>query len=90
MDDALANPQRDGLRNVNQSFQIDLREDVLQGLGDVFYLYTSPNNGGLITGWTVVAKVRDRERLQRVTDRLLGMLRAFGGGNDAPAVRRMA
>ncbi len=67
---------RDGIRELEEGLlRLRLREDLLQALGDSMYLYTAPGGGGIITGWTAVAEVKDRNRLQRINDMLLGFAR---------------
>ena len=71
-----------GLGQLEQAFGINLREDVLQSLGDVWCVYNSPGEGGLvITGLTAVVPVKDHRRLLRVHERLLATARSEMGRN---------
>ena len=46
---------------------VDVREDLLGSLGDVWRFYTSPREGGFWTGWTLSVSVRDAARLKERT-----------------------
>jgi type II secretory pathway pseudopilin PulG len=60
------------LKRIADHMGIDLREDLLKPLGDVWCLYNAPSEGGLvITGLTLVVPVRDAERLAKTHARLL-------------------
>jgi hypothetical protein len=87
IDPRAAIEMREGMRGMEDFFQLRIRDDVLQGVGDVWYLYTAPSSGGLLTGWTAVARVRDRQKLQRVNSLLIAMMGA--AGEFGPQVRRM-
>lgn len=83
------------LGQMQNDLDLDLREDVLKPLGDVWCLYNSPGEGGLLfTGTTLVVKVNDPKRLAKAHERLLARLRAEmdrGGGSRrraAPAILR--
>ena len=73
-------------QNLEQSLGFRLREDLLASLGDVWQLYTSPREGGFISGWTLSTSVRDRDGLARVNDRLIGFL-AGETGNRSPRIK---
>jgi prepilin-type processing-associated H-X9-DG protein len=68
----------EGLSMLAQQTGIDLRNDVLQPLGDVWCVYNSPSEGGLIlTGLTAVVKVDDVERMKQTHQKLQAMLQAL-------------
>jgi hypothetical protein len=66
-----------GIARMGKRLDLDLREDLLKPLGDVWCLYNSPEEGGLlVTGLTLVVRVKDSDRLARSMDRLVALLRA--------------
>ncbi len=53
---------------------IDLQQDLLKPLGDVWCVYNSPGEGGLlVTGLTGVVQVKDHDRLQATLDKLMAL-----------------
>ncbi len=72
----------DQLTAMKDGLGIDIRQDVLGSLGDVWQLYTSPQNGGLLTGWTACVSVRDAETLAVVHNKLLGVINGQVFRND--------
>ena len=53
---------------------IDLEQDVLKPLGDVWCVYNSPAEGGLlVTGLTGVVQVKDHARLEATLDKLIAL-----------------
>ena len=66
-----------GLEELGQQLGIELREDLLKTIGDVWCIYNSPSEGGLLgTGITGVVQVRDRQRLDATHKRLQAKFRA--------------
>ena len=63
----------EGLEMMRQQTGIDLREDVLASLSDTWRVYAQPGPAGLITGWTVAIKVRNRRKLEQVQDTVTTM-----------------
>jgi hypothetical protein len=64
-----------------------LKRDLFDVLGDTWCVYNSPGEGGLLlTGLTIVAPVKDRDRLAKTNDRLIELARpsAAAGG---PAIK---
>jgi len=64
-----------GLDALYQDTGVHLRKDVLQSLGDRACIYSSPGEGGLLVGTTLVVDVKDGEKLSAVQDRLLTVMR---------------
>jgi hypothetical protein len=63
---------------------IDLQDDLLKPLGDVWCVYNSPSEGGLlVTGLTGVVQVKDHARLEATLDRLISF---FHDRVEAPAL----
>ncbi len=62
------------LAALKEGLGIDIREDLLGSLGDVWHLYTAPQNGGVITGWTASVSVRDAKTLALVHNKILGVI----------------
>ena len=53
---------------------IDLQEDLLKPLGDVWCVYNSPAEGGLlVTGLTGVVQVKDHDRLEATLNKLIAL-----------------
>jgi hypothetical protein len=68
-----------GIRQMEQAIGIDLRADLLKPLGDVWCLYNSPGEGGLlVTGLTGVVQVRDHVRLEATLNKLITLVQAHG------------
>lgn len=62
----------DGISQMESALGFHLQEDLLQTLGDYWCIYNSPSEGGLIiTGLTVVATVKDHDRLIKTNDLLV-------------------
>jgi len=77
-----------GLKNVNEKLGVDLRNDVLNSLGDVWCAYNSPDEGGLlITGLTAVVQVKDYDRLAAAHAKLLNVAKAALGQVDQAAAK---
>jgi hypothetical protein len=66
----------EGLAMMKQQTGIDLREDFLAALSDTWRLYAQPGPGGLMTGWTIAIKVRNRQKLEQVQNTLTTMAKA--------------
>ncbi len=68
------------LEQTESALGIRFKKDLLDTLGDTWCIYNSPGEGGLvITGLTIVAPVKDRERLAKSIDRLIDTLSDHGG-----------
>lgn len=60
------------IREMEMELGIDLKQDLLKPLGDVWCVYNSPAEGGLlVTGLTGVVQVKDHDRLQATLDKLV-------------------
>jgi hypothetical protein len=67
---------RQTISAVEAKLGISLRKDLLQSLGDVWCLYNSPSEGGLVfTGMTLVVSVKDHARLATANEKLLAAVR---------------
>jgi len=65
------------LGRVQEELDISLREDVLKPLGDVWCVYNSPGEGGLvITGLTLVVRLDDAQRLAQTHQKVLNQFQA--------------
>lgn len=75
------------LVQANRALSVNLVEDVFKGLGDVWCLYSTPDDGGqFMLGATLVVAVRQRAALQRAHDALLERARqALAAQGDRPA-----
>jgi hypothetical protein len=68
------------LAKIEAMLGFELKKDLLDTLGDTWCVYNSPGEGGLlITGLTVVAPVKDRDRLAKTNDRLLELAHVNAG-----------
>lgn len=77
-----------GLDEFQQNLGVDLRNDVLASLGDVWHLSTSPSEGGLALGWVAAVSVRDHQRLTATLNRMIGFAQAsFPRGRRSPQIR---
>ena len=66
-----------GIAMLENHLGIDLSQDIFKALGDTWCVYSAPSEGGLfVTGLTVVAPIRDRERLVKAEERLRSMAKA--------------
>ncbi len=78
------------LSQVEQALGVQLKQDLLQSLGDVWTLHTAPSSGGVLTGWTLAVSVRDKERLAATHQKLLLIIQsqlAQAGPGRAPRIR---
>jgi hypothetical protein len=75
-----------GLEEAQKRLGFHPVNDLIEPLGDTQWYYSSPGEGGMFFGATAVINVRNRDKLSKVNDVLLKMLRAEGGGEggDAP------
>ncbi len=63
-----------GIAGMGGELGIDLQEDLLKPLGDVWCVYNSPAEGGLlVTGLTGVVQVKDHDRLQSTLSKLIAL-----------------
>ncbi len=63
----------------DEAMGVDLRQDLLASLGDKFALYTSPSEGPLALGQTLLLKVKDAKKLQESLDQAVkGIGKATG------------
>ncbi len=61
-----------GLNQVGQQTDVNLKDDVVASLGDTWCLYNSPGDGGLIfTGLTVTGTIRDCAKLVAANEKLV-------------------
>ena len=73
------------LIGMKEQLGVDLRKDVVNSLGDVWCVYNSSDEGGLIiTGLTAVGQVKDYERLSAAQAKLLAVAKAALRQNDQP------
>jgi hypothetical protein len=68
------------LDRFHRDFGIDLRDDLVKPLGDVWCLYNSPGEGGLVA--TMVVSVNDPQRLAATLERLAALVQRLG--NEQP------
>ena len=62
----------ENLKAIRENLGIDVQEDLLKPLGDVWCVYNSPAEGGLlVTGLTGVVQVKDHARLEAALDKLI-------------------
>jgi hypothetical protein len=63
----------------DQALGVDLRKDLLDSLGDKVAFYTSPSEGPLTLGQTMMLKVKDAKKLQEALDQAVkGIGKATG------------
>jgi hypothetical protein len=67
------------IKQVNDVLGIDLRKDLLTALGDKFVQYSSPSEGPLALGQTILFKVSDEAKLQDALEKAIkGVSNAAG------------
>ncbi|MBN1852584.1 MAG: DUF1559 domain-containing protein [Pirellulales bacterium] len=68
-----------GVGQFEERIKIKLSQDIFESLGDVWRVYNSPTEGGLVvTGLTAVVNLRDHDRLVAANGKLV-MSALFGG-----------
>jgi len=81
-----------GLGQVETQLGVNLAEDLVKPLGDLWCVYNSPGEGGLIaTGLTAVVRVKDAARLGRAHERLVEQWSALlddSGRQGAPRIAK--
>jgi hypothetical protein len=80
-----AEQMRQGLAQAEQQLGFNVRDDLLNSLGDAFRVFAQPGPSSLITGWTMAIQVRDRQKLERVQETIVPMVKRGleeGGGGD--------
>ncbi len=70
---------KESIKQVNDFLGIDLRKDLLGSLGDRFVSYTSPADGFLFFGQTILFKVKDAEKLEGSLEQIIKNLGAASG-----------
>lgn len=66
----------EALEDLRRGLGMDVRQDLLAAVGDVWYLSTSPGSGGIAAGWVASVNVRDHERLSTTMNRFMGFAQA--------------
>jgi prepilin-type processing-associated H-X9-DG protein len=80
---------RAALESAQTGLELNLRDDLLKPLGDVWCVYNSPGEGGLVlTGLTAVVSVKDAQRLTKGHAQLLRVLKNVLDEQRAPPHRR--
>jgi hypothetical protein len=62
------------LKQVDEALGIDVRKDLLEALGDRFAQYTSPAEGPLTFGQTILFRVRDEKKVEGAVEQALKSL----------------
>jgi hypothetical protein len=75
------NPQaaetfRKNLEGAEEHVGLKLKEDVLRPLGTTWYLFDSPGGGGMFTGLTLVASLKDAQAAEATQAKLLRLVEA--------------
>lgn len=65
-----------GMQQMEQQIGLRIRQDLLGSLGDTWRISAQSGPAGLMTGWTIAVKVRDRQKLEKVQDTLTTMAKA--------------
>ena len=66
-------------KQANDLLGVDLRKDLLGSLGDRFAYYSSPADGPLTLGQTVLFKVKDADKLQTTLEQIIKSLGTAAG-----------
>ena len=65
------------IAGMEMALGIKLQEDLLKPLGDVWCVYNSPSEGGLlVTGLTGVVQVKDHDRLEATLNKLIALFQS--------------
>jgi hypothetical protein len=76
IDPGAAQEASEVIGKVEQKLGFKLREDLWQTLGDVWCVYNSPGEGGLVvTGLTLVVPLKDAKRAAATHGKILGLLK---------------
>lgn len=76
VDPGEAQEASEGIGMAERQFGFKIREDLLQTLGDVWCIYNSPGEGGLVvTGLTVVVPLKDPKRAAESHARILELMK---------------
>lgn len=87
IDPRAATQLKDAIQQFGQAIGMDVQQDLLGALGDVWTVHAAPESGGLLAGWTVTVRLRDREKFQRAHDQLLGFVKGlFARERRAPRI----
>jgi len=86
--DAYAVKETEGdLGRFESTYEMKLRDDLLNSLGDSARIYASPQAGGLLTGWTAVIDLDDAETLRKFHDQVVTTAqKEFGEDYYAPKI----
>ena len=87
LDPRAAAELQDGIDDLKEDIGIDIEKDVLASLGDVWCIYDSPRESGLLLGATALVSVTDRDSLTRANERMVTLIRAEGGKDRARGQR---
>jgi hypothetical protein len=70
---------KESIKQVNDFLGVDLRKDLLGSLGERFVSYTSPADGPLFFGQTLMFRVKDAEKLEGSLEQIIKNLGAASG-----------
>ncbi len=84
-----AEETRQGLSQFKQQVGIDIREDILESLGDTWRIFVQPGPGALIGGWTIAIDVENRAPLEQLQQNMVDMLtqQLQQAGPGAPSLK---
>ncbi len=89
LDPATSGRFRTALESAQNGLELNLRDDLLKPLGDVWCVYNSPGEGGLVlTGLTAVVRVKDAQRLAKGHAQLLRVAKNLIAEQSGPPHRR--
>jgi hypothetical protein len=69
-----------GITGLNQALGIDIRKDLIGGLGSLVVSCAAPPDGGLIFGQTLLIQVKDEKQFARTLEQALKGLALISGG----------
>lgn len=79
-----------GLERMGKELDLNVQEDFLKSVGDTWRLFDSPSEGGLLTGLTLVAPLRDAKQATEVEAKLVKLFESIqSSGPSENAVRRL-
>jgi len=84
-----ADEVRRGVQRIEEPLGIDIEDDLLASLGDVWTLHTAASSGGLAAGWTLTVRLADAARAEKTHRTLLRVAEsAFAQQHRPPRIRR--
>ena len=69
------------LQEIDNQFGINVQTNIIDQLGDVVQVYTTPREGDLVTGWTATISLKDQAKASAVNKKIVEVTRQMFGDN---------